>query len=86
MDNDNTRDANEPSPASAGSVANHSEIPNSWIPMDIQTLFFKTMTQAIDDFWLRGGPQPNDQALIAIEPRLARLLEIDADEPYEDDE
>ena len=54
--------------------------------MDIETLFLKTMTQAIDDFWLRGGPQPNDQALIAIEPRLARLLEIDADDLCQDDE
>ena len=54
--------------------------------MDIETLFLQTMAKAIDDFWLRGGPQPNDQTLIAIEPRLARLLEIDADEPYEDDE
>jgi hypothetical protein len=54
--------------------------------MDIETLFLQAMAKAIDDFWLRGGPQPNDQALIAIEPRLARLLEIDADEPCEDDE
>jgi hypothetical protein len=54
--------------------------------MDIEALFLRTMAQAIDDFWLRGGPQPNDQALIAIEPRLARLLEIDADEPYDHDE
>jgi hypothetical protein len=54
--------------------------------MDIQTLFLKTMAQAIDDFWLRGGPQPNDQALIAIEPRLARLLDVAVDVPDEDDE
>jgi len=54
--------------------------------MDIETLFLTTMAQAIDDMWMRGGPQPNDDVLIAIEPRLARLLEIDADEPCEDDE
>lgn len=54
--------------------------------MDIETLFLRTMAQAIDDMWMRGGPQPNDQTLIAIEPRLARLLEIDADEPCQDDE
>jgi hypothetical protein len=54
--------------------------------MDIETLFLRTMAQAIDDMWMRGGPQPTDDVLIAIEPRLARLLEIDADEPYEDDE
>jgi hypothetical protein len=54
--------------------------------MDIEMLFLRAMTQAIDDFWLRGGPQPNDQALIAIEPRLACLLEIDVDGPCEDDE
>ena len=54
--------------------------------MDIETLFLRAMTQAIDDMWMRGGPQPTDDVLIAIEPRLARLLEIDADEPCEDDE
>jgi len=54
--------------------------------MDIETLFLKAMAQAIDDFWLRGGPQPNDSALIAIEPRLARLLKVDADDPCEDEE
>ena len=46
--------------------------------MDIETLFLRTMAQAIDNMWMRGGPQPNDDVLIAIEPRLARLLEIDA--------
>jgi hypothetical protein len=54
--------------------------------MDIETLFLQTMAKAIDDFWLRGGPQPDDQALIAIEPRLARLLDVAVDEPDEDDE
>jgi len=54
--------------------------------MDIEALFLRTMAQAIDDFWLRGGPHPNDQTLIAIEPRLARLLDIDADEPCEDED
>ena len=54
--------------------------------MDIETLFLRTMAQAIDDMWLRGGPQPSDDVLIAIEPRLARLLEVAVDEPDEDDE
>jgi hypothetical protein len=54
--------------------------------MDIQTLFLRTMAQAIDDMWMRGGPQPTDDVLISIEPRLARLLEIEAGAPYEDDE
>jgi len=54
--------------------------------MDIETLFLQALAKAIDDCWLRGGPQPNDDVLIAIEPRLARLLEIDVDEPDEDAE
>ena len=54
--------------------------------MDIEALFLQAMAKAIDDFWLRGGPQPNDQTLIAIEPRLARLLDVAVDEPDEGDE
>lgn len=49
--------------------------------MDIETLFLKAMAQAIDDCWLRGGPQPSDKALIAIEPMLAILLDVDVGEP-----
>ncbi len=33
MSDDNTQDGAEPSPASAGSVANYSEKANSWIPV-----------------------------------------------------
>ena len=53
--------------------------------MDIQTLFLRAMAQAIDNCFMNGGPQPTDDVLIAIEPRLACLLDIESDEPDEDE-
>jgi hypothetical protein len=54
--------------------------------LDIEALYLRAMFQAIDDMWLRDGPQPTDDVLIGIEPRLASLLEITDDGPFEDDE
>ena len=53
--------------------------------VDIQTLFLRAMAQAIDNCFMNGGPQPTDDVLIAIEPRLACLLDIESDEPDEDE-
>jgi hypothetical protein len=42
--------------------------------MDIETRFIRAMAQAIDDHFLRGGPYPDDTAILAIAPELAGLL------------
>ena len=42
--------------------------------MDIETRFIRAMAQAIDNHFLRGGPFPDDTAILAIAPELAGLL------------
>jgi len=74
-------EVDEMSAASLGSVS-----VATGATMDIETLYLRAMTKAIDDWFLRGGPAPNDDVLIAIEPRLACLLDAAFDEPDEDDE
>jgi hypothetical protein len=52
--------------------------------MDIESVFLRAMFQATDNWILRGGPEPNDKALLALAPELAGL--IAAANEQEDDE
>jgi hypothetical protein len=52
--------------------------------MDIETRFIRAMAQAIDNHFLRGGPYPDDTAILAIAPELTGLLALP--EELEDEE
>ena len=57
--------------------------------MDIERAFLQAMCQATDDWILRGGPFPNDEAIAKIDPRLAAFVEAcnsPDDDELEDDE
>ena len=56
--------------------------------MDIERAFLQAMFQATDDWILRGGPFPNDDAIAKIDPRLAAFVEAcnrPEDEDSDDD-
>ena len=53
--------------------------------MDIESVFLRAMFQATDNWILRGGPEPNDKAILALAPELAGLIAA-AYEPEEDEE
>jgi hypothetical protein len=53
--------------------------------MDIESVFLRAMFQATDNWILRGGPEPNDKAILALAPELAGLIAA-ANEPEDDEE
>jgi hypothetical protein len=53
--------------------------------MDIESVFLRAMFQATDNWILRGGPEPNDKAILALAPELAGFIAA-ANEPEDDEE
>ncbi|NBW20774.1 MAG: DUF551 domain-containing protein, partial [Caulobacteraceae bacterium] len=53
--------------------------------MDIESVFLRAMFQATDNWILRGGPEPNDKAILELAPKLAGFISA-ANEPEDDEE
>ena len=53
--------------------------------MDIESVFLRAMFQATDNWILRGGPEPNDKAILSLAPELAGFIAA-ANEPEDDEE
>ena len=53
--------------------------------MDIESVFLRAMFQATDNWILRGGPEPNDKAILALAPVLAGFIAT-ANKPENDEE
>jgi hypothetical protein len=78
MSDDNTQDGAEPSLASAGSGANHSAIPNSWIPVterlpdrneivlatDQDGVTVGSYSPMLDDWWTLHGDRMAPGAVV----------------------
>jgi hypothetical protein len=49
--------------------------------MDLTTRFLTASWKALDDHILRGGPFPNDEVIVKIDPTLAVLMrDVDDDD------
>ena len=59
--------------------------------MDFTTRFLNAWAKALDDHIVRGGPFPNDEVIVKIDPTLAVLMqgsdddEIPVHTPQEDE-